>query len=136
MSAKDFLVEIGCGELPPKALKTLSAAFASGIEKGLQDAGLVYTAIAEFAAPRRLAVRVSSLATAQQDAAQEKFGPAVSAAYDKEGNPTWSLLRAAGQAKDNRIFPPGAYLDDDPRTAAVGVIDDPSFKAGEDTVRY
>ncbi len=88
MSAKDFLVEIGCGELPPKALKALSAAFTSGIEKGLQDAGLAYTAIAEFAAPRRLAVRVSSLATAQQDTAQEKFGPAVSAAYDKEGNPT------------------------------------------------
>ena len=33
-------------------------------------------------------MRVSDLESAQQDSTQEKFGPAVAACYDKEGNPT------------------------------------------------
>ena len=33
MSAKDFLVELGTEELPPKALKSLGDAFLAGIEK-------------------------------------------------------------------------------------------------------
>ncbi|MEX2335619.1 MAG: hypothetical protein WD600_15265, partial [Pseudohongiella sp.] len=37
---KDFLVEIGCAELPPKALRGLSAAFISGVQAGLDSAGL------------------------------------------------------------------------------------------------
>ena len=32
MSTRDFLVEIGTEELPPKALKKLSQAFGAGIE--------------------------------------------------------------------------------------------------------
>jgi len=88
MTVKDFLVEIGCGELPPRALQTLSAAFTSGVTKGLKDAGLEFGVVEQFAAPRRLAVRVSALESFQKDIAQEKFGPAVISAYDKEGNPT------------------------------------------------
>jgi glycyl-tRNA synthetase beta chain len=88
MTDKDFIVEIGCGELPPKALRALSAAFTAGIRKGLEDAALSFGVIEEFAAPRRLAVRVSSLQTTQRDVAQERFGPAVAAAFDKEGSPT------------------------------------------------
>ena len=88
MTVKDFLVEIGCGELPPKALQTLSDAFANGVTKGLKDAGLDVGIVEQFAAPRRLAVRVSALETFQKDIAHEKFGPAVISAYDKEGKPT------------------------------------------------
>lgn len=88
MTAKDFLVEIGTGELPPKALRTLSEAFANGIRNGLQSAGLHFDTITPFATPRRLAVRVDALQERQQDKALEKFGPAVSAAYDKDGNPS------------------------------------------------
>jgi len=88
MTVKDFLVEIGCGELPPKALQSLSAAFTSGVSKGLRDAGLSFGAVEQFAAPRRLAVRVNALESFQKDTAHEKFGPAVVSAYDKEGNPT------------------------------------------------
>jgi glycyl-tRNA synthetase beta chain len=35
---RDFLVEVGTEELPPKALRELELAFASGVEKGLQEA--------------------------------------------------------------------------------------------------
>ena len=37
MSKRDFLVEIGTEELPPKSLFTLAQAFASGIGSGLDQ---------------------------------------------------------------------------------------------------
>ncbi|KAA0873773.1 glycine--tRNA ligase subunit beta [Nitrincola tapanii] len=79
MSVQDFLVELGTEELPPTALKGLGEAFLSGIEKGLMQAGLNYSAAEFFAAPRRLAVKVSDLTTQQPDRAFEKRGPATSA---------------------------------------------------------
>lgn len=85
---KDFLVEIGCAELPPKALRGLSDAFISGIQAGLDSAGLSYSAIKPFTSPRRLAARVEDLALRQADTKIERFGPAVKAAYDKDGKPT------------------------------------------------
>lgn len=88
MSTKDFLVEIGTGELPPKALKQLSDAFAKGIASGLESANLKFEGLQSFASPRRLAVRISGLQTNQEDKSVEKFGPAVSAAYGKEGKPS------------------------------------------------
>lgn len=88
MAAQDFLVEIGTGELPPKALRLLSEAFTAGIKAGLSAAGLQFEDIASFATPRRLAVRVSSLQARQEDKSTEKFGPAVAAAFDKDGNPS------------------------------------------------
>lgn len=63
MSAQDFLVELGTEELPPKALNTLADAFLAGIDKGLQAAGLSYEAKQVYAAPRRLAVLITALAT-------------------------------------------------------------------------
>ncbi|MDO8271728.1 MAG: glycine--tRNA ligase subunit beta [Gammaproteobacteria bacterium] len=88
MATKDFLVEIGTGELPPKALRTLSESFLSGIRSALESADLHFDAITPFATPRRLAVIVKGLQEHQADKAMERFGPAVSAAYDKDGKPT------------------------------------------------
>lgn len=67
MSAQDFLVELGTEELPPKALNTLAEAFLAGIDKGLQAAGLSYESKTVYAAPRRLAVLITALATQQPD---------------------------------------------------------------------
>jgi len=92
MNTKDFLVEIGCAELPPKALTGLSDAFISGLKQGLDSAGLTYTAIKPFASPRRLAARVEGLLTQQADSNIERVGPAVNAAFDKDGNPTPAAL--------------------------------------------
>jgi glycyl-tRNA synthetase beta chain len=60
--SRDFLVEIGTEELPPKSLLALAAAFEQGITKGLAEAGLVHGKVERFATPRRLAVRVRKLA--------------------------------------------------------------------------
>ena len=88
MTTQNFLVEIGTEELPPKALKTLATSFADNVEAELNQAGLTFDNIEWFAAPRRLAVKVLNLATQQPSKEIEKRGPAVSAAFDAEGNPT------------------------------------------------
>ncbi|QJP06853.1 glycine--tRNA ligase subunit beta [Pseudomonas multiresinivorans] len=92
MSAKDFLVELGTEELPPKALKSLGEAFLAGIEKGLKAAGLTYAAARCYAAPRRLAVQIDQLAVQQPDRTVNLDGPPVQAAFDASGNPTQAAL--------------------------------------------
>ena len=88
MTTQNFLAEIGTEELPPKALKKLATAFAENVENELNQAGLEFDKVEWFAAPRRLAVKVLGLATAQPSKEIEKRGPAVSAAFDADGNPT------------------------------------------------
>lgn len=94
----DFLVELGCEELPPKALNGLIGAFAEGIKTGLAEANLTHAAITTFSAPRRLAVKVSDLSAMQPEQLIEKKGPAIAAAYDKDGNPSPALLGFARSA--------------------------------------
>ena len=88
MSTQDFLVELGTEELPPKALRKLSDAFTNGILNRLEAAGLKCGAHQSFAAPRRLALLIHDLETAQPDKNVERRGPAVQAAFDAEGNPS------------------------------------------------
>ena len=40
---RDFLLELGTEELPPKALSTLSEALLKGVEKGLTEAELTFS---------------------------------------------------------------------------------------------
>ena len=85
---KDLLVEIGTEELPPKALAKLSKAFTHGIEEQLEQLGLARASTTGYATPRRLAVMIKGLQTAQQDKRIERKGPALSAAFDADGKPT------------------------------------------------
>ena len=63
----DLLIELGTEELPPKALKKLSDAFSNGIVDGLKKAGFEINEFESFAAPRRLAVLIKSIAASQPD---------------------------------------------------------------------
>src|SRR4051794_31867645 len=92
---RDFLVELGTEELPPKSLSGLSAAFADGVTKGLLEAGLPHRAVEKFATPRRLAVRVRRLLEQQPDRPLERRGPPVKAAFDAQGAPTQAALAFA-----------------------------------------
>ncbi|MFT3906673.1 MAG: glycine--tRNA ligase subunit beta [Steroidobacteraceae bacterium] len=84
----DFLVEVGCEELPPKALRNLELAFAEGIARPLAAAGLKYRALVSYATPRRLAVWVKGLPLQQPAQQVTRKGPPVSAAFDPSGAPT------------------------------------------------
>ena len=92
---RDFLVEIGTEELPPKSLLTLATAFADGIAKGLDGAGIAHGAVERYATPRRLAVRVRRLLEQQPDRAIERRGPPLKAAFDAQGAPTQAALAFA-----------------------------------------
>ena len=92
MSARDFLVELGTEELPPKALNTLANAFRDGITRGLKAAGLSHGQVKVYAAPRRLAVWIGQLAERQDDRSQALDGPPVQAAFDDSGEPTKAAL--------------------------------------------
>ncbi|KEQ16601.1 glycine--tRNA ligase subunit beta [Endozoicomonas numazuensis] len=100
MSQKDFLVELGTEELPPKALKKLSNAFTQGIVDRLKSAQLSFDSFEAFAAPRRLALLIKGLETAQPDQQMERRGPAVKAAFDAEGKATKA---AEGFARSNGV---------------------------------
>ena len=113
---EDFLVELGTEELPPAALKHLSEAFTQGIISGLEKAQIEFSGYQSFAAPRRLALLIKGLDTAQPDQQLERKGPAVKAAYDAEGNPSKAAL---GFARSNGVdfaeleqqeTPKGAWL--------------------------
>lgn len=115
-ASRDFLIEIGTEELPPKSLLALATAFADGIAKGLAEAGLSHKAVEKFATPRRLAVRVRKLVERQPDRAIERRGPPLKAAFDAQGAPTQAALAFAKScgievsALERLETPKGAWL--------------------------
>jgi len=94
----DLLVELGTEELPPKALKRLSEAFGEYFVSGLKQAGLLTekSTSRNFATPRRLAVSVSAVLLRQPDRETERRGPALQAAFDKDGSATRAAEGFAG----------------------------------------
>jgi len=83
----DILFELGCEELPPKALYGLAEALFTGVTKQLQDEGFEYGDDSRwYASPRRLAFQLNGITEQLADKKTEKRGPAVSAAFDDEGN--------------------------------------------------
>ena len=89
---RDLLIEIGTEELPPKALRRLGMAFADEVRAGLDKQSLPLKSCQWFAAPRRLAVLIEDLAIAQRDRELVKRGPALNAAFDKNGKPTSAAM--------------------------------------------
>ncbi|HEU4623550.1 MAG TPA: glycine--tRNA ligase subunit beta [Steroidobacteraceae bacterium] len=85
---RDFLVEVGTEELPPKALRELELAFASGVTSGLAAVGLAHGQMQSFATPRRIAVLVKRLVSRQPQQNIKRRGPPVTAAFDARGQPT------------------------------------------------
>lgn len=85
---KDFLVEVGTEELPPKALRELELAFVAGVRKGLTEANLSHADVESYATPRRIAVWVKRLASRQPEQDIRRKGPPVTAAFDAAGQPT------------------------------------------------
>ncbi|GAB1265387.1 glycine--tRNA ligase subunit beta [Aurantivibrio infirmus] len=123
--AKDFLVEIGCEELPPKALKTLAQAFAKGIQDGLTANDLSFDSLRWFATPRRLSVLVTDLIEQGPDKEIEIHGPPPAAAKDKNG--AWTKA-AAGFAAKNNISPDQLLQLDTPKGPRLGIKENVSGK--------
>src|SRR5690606_8078581 len=92
MAKRDFLVEIGTEELPPKSLFALTEASASGLERELSSAGIRHGKVRWFATPRRMAVMIDGVADRQPDVPIKRLGPALAQAFDPSGQPTKAAL--------------------------------------------
>ena len=94
-AVKNLLVELFVEELPPKALKKLGEAFASGLAAGLKAQGLVAdgAVVTPYASPRRLAAHITAVtAKAADRSVQQKLMP-VAVALTADGQPTPALLK-------------------------------------------
>jgi len=84
-----LLIELGCEELPARALAGQVEALAEGLRGQLESAGLLGDGAPQrFATPRRLAVRFAAVRARQPDRVLKRKGPAEQAAFDADGNPT------------------------------------------------
>ncbi|MEX0915482.1 MAG: glycine--tRNA ligase subunit beta [Wenzhouxiangellaceae bacterium] len=88
--SETLLIELGCEEIPARALVRQAEMLKSGIGRQLADAGLLEddTSVRWLATPRRLAVIAGDVARRQPDRKLERKGPAEKAAFDADGNPT------------------------------------------------
>lgn len=88
--SKPLLVELGCEELPANQVQPLAEQLANQVCEHLKAEGLLPSSATPeiYATPRRLAFVVNDVAATQPEQVLERKGPAVSAAFDSEGNPT------------------------------------------------
>lgn len=92
MAKRDFLVEIGTEELPPRSLFAMTEAFADGLQRELDNAGLRHGRARWFATPRRMAVLIEGVAEHQPNQEIKRLGPAIAQAFDANGQPTRAAL--------------------------------------------
>ena len=100
---KDLLFELGTEELPPVALKKLSASLTTEFIAELDKANLSHGQVVSYATPRRLALLIEDCSLQQPDRKIERRGPAVKAAFDDDGNPTRAaegFARSCGTSVD------------------------------------
>src|SRR5882757_7190857 len=84
----DFLLELGCEEIPARMIDAASQELRERMDALLQRERLQpASAIASLDTPRRLAVLASGLPNAQSDVTEQVMGPSAQVAY-KDGQPT------------------------------------------------
>ncbi|HUA17080.1 MAG TPA: glycine--tRNA ligase subunit beta [Verrucomicrobiae bacterium] len=83
----DFLLEIGCEEIPARMINAASAELRERVGALLVRERLAAEQITTLDTPRRLAVMAAGVAAAQEDMVEQITGPSVSVAY-KDGQPT------------------------------------------------
>ena len=83
----DFLLEIGCEEIPARMIVAASEELRERVAALLSRERLSAAEVTQFDTPRRLAVMASGLAASQADMVEQISGPSVGVAY-KDGQPT------------------------------------------------
>jgi glycyl-tRNA synthetase beta chain len=83
----DFLLEIGCEEIPARMIDAASQELRERVAALLTRERLAAGEVSSFASPRRLAVLASGIHIAQADSTESVTGPSVNVAY-KDGQPT------------------------------------------------
>lgn len=84
----DFLLEIGCEELPAGLVARGADELKVILEKYLSTNGLLDSPLETYGAPRRLVAQAKSVLLRQPEVIREVTGPPKSVAYDDVGRPT------------------------------------------------
>src|ERR1700731_2112741 len=95
----DFLLEIGCEEIPARMLDDAETDLGVRVAKLLLDQNLLPATgpVPTMSTPRRLAVWANGISTAQPDVTEQITGPSVKIAY-KDGQPTPHAIAFAKKA--------------------------------------
>src|SRR5579872_6119476 len=83
----DFLLEIGCEEIPARMIDAASEELRERVAALLSRERLGGNEVTRFDTPRRLAVMVSGISASQAHVVEQLTGPSVNVAY-KDGQPT------------------------------------------------
>ncbi len=83
----DFLLEIGCEEIPARMIDAASEELRERVSALLTRERLSGGEVTHFDTPRRLAVMAAGIAASQADVVEQVTGPSVNVAY-KDGQPT------------------------------------------------
>jgi glycyl-tRNA synthetase beta chain len=111
----DFLLEIGCEEIPARMIAAASEELCERVKALLERERLGTGEITALDTPRRLAVLVKQIEAAQKDVTEQTTGPSVNVAY-KDGQPTPAAISFAKKsgievAQLERITTPkGEYI--------------------------
>ncbi|MBZ5680260.1 MAG: glycine--tRNA ligase subunit beta [Acidobacteriia bacterium] len=111
----DFLLEIGCEEIPARMIDVASQELRERVAALLSRERLAGGEVSSFDTPRRLAVLASGIHAAQADVTEQAIGPSVNVAY-KDGQPTPAAVAFARKAGvdvaqlEKVTTPKGEYL--------------------------
>src|SRR5580698_2638247 len=83
----DFLLEIGCEEIPARMIEAASAELRERVANLLTRERLSAGEVTQFDTPRRLTILAYGIAAAQEDIVEQLTGPSVNVAY-KDGQAT------------------------------------------------
>jgi glycyl-tRNA synthetase beta chain len=124
----NLLIEIGTEEIPAgyitPALKSLSSALLQKLTEARIDHGKAEV----YATPRRLAVKVDSLADKQKSIKSEVIGPPARVGFDTQGNPTTAALKFAEKvgvpvkSLSLKATPKGEYLAAEKRQKGMATL--------------
>src|SRR6202142_118809 len=98
----DFLLEIGCEEIPARMIDAASLELRERVHKLLDRERLLPAgALTYLDTPRGLAVLAADIPASQPDVVEEQTGPSVAVAF-KDGQPTTSAHAFAKKAGVDR----------------------------------
>lgn len=100
--SRDLLLEIGTEEIPAHAMPGLLRDLERCAGEMLEEQRLSCASLRTLGTPRRMALIAEGLAERQADVSTETRGPAISIAFDADGNPTKA---GAGFARGQHVAP-------------------------------
>jgi len=91
----NLLLEIGTEEIPAGYITPALDALSASLLQKLTDARIDHGSAEVYATPRRLAVKVESVADKQKSVQSEVIGPPAKVGFDDQGKPTTAALKFA-----------------------------------------